>query len=52
MSIAIVKKRVYEYIPALKEYRYAHINNSILAKAEIPFIIFESNKRKCFIEKL
>ena len=46
------KKRVYEYIPALKEYRYAPINNSVLAKAEIPFLIFERYKGKCFIEKL
>lgn len=46
------KKRVYEYIPALKEYRYAPINNSVLAKVEIPFLIFERYKGKCFIEKL
>ena len=25
-------------------------NNSMLAKAEIPFLIFERNRGKCFIE--
>ena len=45
------KTRVYEYIPALKEFSYAPITNNILAKAEIPFMIFERNKGKCFIKK-
>ncbi|MGN0333983.1 MAG: hypothetical protein ACI4D9_13350 [Lachnospiraceae bacterium] len=44
------KKRVLEYIPALQEYRFVPVSNSVLAKAEIPFLIFERNKGKCFIE--
>ena len=27
------------------------INNSMFAKAEIPFLIFEKNRGKCFIEQ-
>ena len=45
------KKRVSEYIPALQEYRFIPISNNVLAKAEIPFLIFEKNRGKCFIEK-
>lgn len=45
------KARVYEHIPVLKEFSYAPITNNILAKAEIPFLIFERNKGKCFIKK-
>ena len=45
------KKRVFEYIPALQEYSYVPVSNNILAKAEIPFLIFERNKGKCFIRK-
>lgn len=44
------KKRALEYIPALQEYRFVPVSNSVLAKAEIPFLIFERNKGKCFIE--
>ena len=29
---------------------YVPVNNSMLAKAEIPFLIFERNRGKCFIE--
>ena len=46
----IDKKRVWEYIPALQEYRFVSISNNVLAKAEIPFLIFERNRGKCFIE--
>ena len=46
----IDKKRVWEYIPGLQEYRFVSVSNSVLAKAEIPFLIFERNKGKCFIE--
>lgn len=45
------KARVLEFIPELGQYSYAPINNSILSKAEIPFLIFERNKGKCFIKK-
>lgn len=44
------KKRVLEYIPALREYRFVPVSNSVLAKAEIPFLIFERYRGKCFIE--
>lgn len=46
----IDKKRVWEYIPDLQEYRFVPVSNNILAKAEIPFLIFERNRGKCFIE--
>ena len=45
------KKRVLKYIPGIDEYRYVPITNMILSKAEIPFLIFERNKGKCFIQK-
>lgn len=44
------KKRVLEYIPALQEYRFVPVSNSVLAKAEIPFLIFDRNRGKCFVE--
>lgn len=37
-------------IPGLQEYRFVPVSNNVLAKAEIPFLIFERNKGKCFIE--
>lgn len=46
----IDKKRVWEYIPDLREYRFVPVSNNVLAKAEIPFLIFERNRGKCFIE--
>ena len=45
------RERIKKYIPDLTEYRFAPVNNGILARAEIPFLIFERNKGKCFIEK-
>ena len=45
------KKRVLKYIPGIDEYRYVPITNVILSKAEIPFLIFDRNKGKCFIQK-
>ena len=45
------KKRVLKYIPGIDEYRYVPITNVTLSKAEIPFLIFERNKGKCFIQK-
>lgn len=44
----IDKKRVWEYIPALQEYRFVSVSNNVLAKAEIPFLIFERNTGKKF----
>lgn len=46
----IDKKRVWEYIPGLQDYRFVPVSNNILAKAEIPFLIFERNRGKCFVE--
>lgn len=34
----------------IENYEYVPVNNSMLAKAEIPFLIFERNRGKCFIE--
>ena len=38
-------------IPGIRDYRHVPVNNSMLAKAEIPFLIFEKNRGKCFIEQ-
>ena len=43
--------RVLKYLPDIDDLRYVPVNNQILAKAEIPFLIFEKNKGRCFIEK-
>lgn len=44
------KQKIIKYIPDIKDYRYVPVNNSMLAKAEIPFLIFEKNRGKCFLE--
>ena len=46
----IDKKRVIKCITDIENYEYVPVNNSMLAKAEIPFLIFERNRGKCFIE--
>ena len=46
----IDKKRAIKRIPDIENYEYVPVNNSMLAKAEIPFLIFERNRGKCFIE--
>lgn len=46
----IDKKRAIKCIPDIENYEYVPDNNSMLAKAEIPFLIFERNRGKCFIE--
>ena len=46
----IDKKKVIECIPDIENYEYVPVNNSMLAKAEIPFLIFARNSGKCFIE--
>lgn len=44
-------ERVLKYLPNIDDFRYVPINNQILAKAEIPFLIFEKNKGQCHMEK-
>ena len=46
----IDKKRAIKCMPDIENYEYVPVNNSMLAKAEIPFLIFERNRGKCFIE--
>lgn len=46
----IDKKRTIKCMPDIENYEYVPVNNSMLAKAEIPFLIFERNRGKCFIE--
>ena len=43
--------RVQKYLPDINDLVYVPISNQLLAKAEIPFLIFEKNKGRCFIEK-
>jgi hypothetical protein len=45
------KARVIKFIHELQKYSFVPISNSVLAKAEIPFLIFERYKGKCFIQK-
>ena len=42
----IDKKKAIKCIPNIENYEYVPVNNSMLAKAEIPFLIFESPGRK------
>ena len=44
------KRRAIKCIPNIEDYAYVPVNNSMLAKAENPFLIFERNRGKCFIE--
>ena len=46
----IDKKKAIKCIPDIENYEYVPVNNSMLAKAEIPFLIFERNRGKCFVE--
>lgn len=50
ISSPIDKKKAIKCIPDIENYEYVPVNNSMLAKAEIPFLIFERNRGKCFIE--
>lgn len=43
--------RVLLYIPDIDKYHYVPVNNEILARAEVPFLIFEKNYGKCFIQR-
>ena len=46
----VVESKESKCIPDIENYEYVPVNNSMLAKAEIPFLIFERNRGKCFIE--
>lgn len=45
------KEKIIKYILGIQDYRYVSVNNGMLAKEEIPFLIFEKNRGKCFMEK-
>ena len=49
MCIPILIRSAYGN-PDLQEHRFVPVSNNVLAKAEIPFLIFERNRGKCFIE--
>ncbi|MGN0805254.1 MAG: hypothetical protein ACI4MS_07715 [Candidatus Coproplasma sp.] len=42
-------KRIKKLIPSFDTYCYFKVDNEILSKAEVPFLIFDRNKDKCFI---
>lgn len=44
----IDKKKAIKCIPDIENYEYVPVNNSMLAKAEIPFLIFERNRWEMF----
>lgn len=50
VSCCLNRQRILKYIPELATYKFAHINNTMLAKAEIPFLIYEKNTGRCFIK--
>lgn len=43
------KEKVIKNISGIDVYSYVPVNNSMLARAEIPFLIFQKNYGKCFI---
>lgn len=43
------KEKVIKNIPGIDVYSYVSVNNSMLARAEMPFLIFQKNYGKCFI---
>lgn len=43
------KEKVIKNIPDIDVYSYVPVNNSMLARAEMPFLIFQKNYGKCFI---
>ena len=47
----IDSERVVRYLPDIDKFTYVPVSNQILAKAEIPFLIFERYRGRCFIEK-
>ena len=44
------KENIIKNMPGIDVYNYVPVKNSMLAKAEIPFLIFQKNYGKCFIE--
>ena len=45
------KEKVIKNIPGIDVYSYVPVNNSMLARAEMPFLIFQKNYGKCFIAR-
>ena len=43
------KEKVIKNIPGIDVYSYVPVNNSMLARAEMSFLIFQKNYGKCFI---
>ena len=43
------KEKVIKNISGIDVYSYVPVNNSMLARAEMPFLIFQKNYGKCFI---
>ncbi len=43
------RDRLLKYYPGFQTYNYEKVNNEMLAKAEIPFLIYERNRDSCFI---
>ena len=43
------KEKVIKNIPGIDVYSYVPVNNSMFARAEMPFLIFQKNYGKCFI---
>lgn len=41
--------RLIKLYPGFQTYNYEKVNNEMLAKAEIPFLVYERNRDKCFI---
>ena len=50
VSLGVFENNESAYYCYKANYEYVPVNNSMLAKAEIPFLIFERNRGKCFIE--
>lgn len=48
-SVSDARDRILKQNPGFQTYNYEIITNEMLAKAEIPFLVFERNKGKCFI---
>ena len=42
-------KRIRKLIPSFDSYCYFKVDNEMLSKVEVPFLIFDRNKGKCFI---
>lgn len=49
ISTRDARDRLMKQNPGFQTYNYEIITNEMLAKAEIPFLVYERNKGKCFI---